>query len=84
MGILAWLRGSKPAARNAGRVLPREQFARFDDQPLFRCCICGAALGMDPDDSLHAEGANRHLCGDCYRTREWEEIEVFEHFGHDG
>ena len=81
MGVFGWLRGSKPPAAS-GRVLPPDHVTRFDDQPIYRCCICGAGLGLDPDDSLHAEGPNRHLCGDCYRTREWDAIEEHEYFEH--
>ncbi len=84
MGLFGWLRGARPATPAAGRVLPPDHVTRFDDQPLFRCCMCGAGLGLDPDDSLHAEGPNRHLCGNCYRTREWDAIEEFEYFEHDG
>ncbi len=82
MGLIGWLRGSRSAPASS-RVLPPDQLTRFDDQPLFRCCVCGAGMGSDPDDSLHAEGPNRHLCGNCYRSREWDAIEEHEYFEHD-
>ncbi len=82
MGILGWLRGSKPHDGSSGRTLPSSQVSRFGDQPLFHCSICGSGLGFDPDDSLHAEGPNRHLCGNCYRSREWDAIEEHEYFEH--
>jgi hypothetical protein len=43
------------------------------------CCACGGPLlGFDPEDTLDAEGPGRHLCGNCYRAREWDAIESFE------
>jgi hypothetical protein len=81
MGVLGWLLGSgRSAPPAAARVLPPKEIARFGEWSMFQCCICGAVLGSDPDDSLHAEGPNRHLCGDCYRTREWEAILEHEYF----
>jgi len=79
MGIFGRLFGARPAPGPSSRVLPPNQVGRFDDQSIFVCCVCGALLGEDPEDSLHAEGLNRHLCGNCYRTREWEDIEQLEH-----
>ena len=78
MGIFSRLLGGKSEPAPSGRVLSSHEILRFGDGPLFACCICGAWLGSDPDDSLHAEGPNRHLCGGCYRTREWEAIVEFE------
>ena len=45
---------------------------------VFLCCMCGRPLGFDPEDSLDAEGPGRHLCGNCYRSREWDHIQAFE------
>ena len=84
MGLLGWLRGAKSGSPEPGRVLGPDEFGRFDEQPMLRCCMCGSGLGLDPDDSLHAEGPNRHLCGNCYRSREWDAIEEHEYFEHHG
>jgi hypothetical protein len=59
------------------------------DEPVYRatldldpdrfCCACGTLLlGLDPEDTLDAEGPGRDLCGNCYRAREGEAIEQFE------
>jgi hypothetical protein len=61
----------------------REIYYYSGERILF-CCICGEGLGPDPDDAPHAEGADRHLCGNCYRAREWDAIEAFETLTDDG
>jgi hypothetical protein len=44
----------------------------YTGESIYTCCICGAGLGPDPEDEPHAEGAGRHLCGDCNRTKNFE------------
>jgi hypothetical protein len=55
----------------------------YGGESIYSCCLCGTGLGPDPDDTPHAEGADRRLCGNCYRSREWDAIEQFEQSGHD-
>jgi hypothetical protein len=50
----------------------------YTGESFYFCCACGAGLGPDPDDTPHAEGQDRHLCGNCYRGREWDAIMAFE------
>jgi hypothetical protein len=50
----------------------------YTGESIYQCCMCGAGLGPDPEDTPHAEGQGRHLCGNCYRSREWDAIEQFE------
>ncbi len=42
-----------------------------DGESLY-CVACGAELGFDPEDTPDAEGPGRHLCGECYRAREFD------------
>jgi hypothetical protein len=44
----------------------------YTGESIYTCCICGAGLGPDPEDEPHAEGAGRHLCGNCNRTKNFE------------
>lgn len=85
-GILSRLLGggNRGGPRGGATVRPAtaSRVSRFDDLPIYYCCMCGTGLGEDPDNSLHAEGPNRHICGNCYRSREWDAILEHEFYDH--
>lgn len=41
---------------------------------LLACGQCGRLLDGDPDDEPDGEGPGRHLCGECRRAREFDDL----------
>ncbi len=70
-----WMR-RKPSNQRPAR--PSDPGEEVVDEPVSVCCMCGRELGFDPDDALDTEGPGRHLCGNCYRSREQDSLEAFQ------
>jgi hypothetical protein len=45
---------------------------RLDEVPMIACEECGRELAGDPDDDPTGAAAGRPMCGECYRSREFE------------
>jgi hypothetical protein len=67
--------GDQPPTQDA----PDWRECYFEGDPIYFCCACGTPLGPDPEDTPDADGPGNHFCGECYRSREFDIEQQFEH-----